>query len=331
MQSTLQQKSQPTGDLLEGFFSDQRLSRIQLKRFEKLSRFLNTQRANFGKAEFFRQFSFRELPTRGCQFDVACLLVESFAVARRTADDFQMLFHRATQHWIFCGAIVFQLAIDPAFPSATVLVNATAGTPRKGNVPIPRPEQPQSLRLFRKIHPLRFEHGLVVHADNLFDGLRCACQNVTWPATDLLQRGKEQRGAILNGLLFINDDGFVGKSVSHAKTVTVDAHSQRTVEAEKLRRRRLVTHPAFCARIIRAVHAFLLSRLMCACATVFVGVTFRRRTDFFSVVLRRADQSAVGQLERLLDGFRQPPTTSGACDQSVDDNFNVVLVMSPQS
>ncbi len=109
--------------------------------------------------------------------------------------------------------------------------------------------------------------------------------------------------------------------MSHPQPVAVMAHAQRTVEAEQLWRRRFVTHATFGTGIIRAVETIAglggISR--------FPLSAFR-----FTVVLRRTDQSAIRQFQRLFDGFGKPTSTAGAGNKSVDHDFNVVFMVAAQ-
>ncbi len=41
--------------------------------------------------------------------------------------------------------------------------------------------------------------------------------------------------------------------MTHPQSIAIHAHAQRTVEAEQLRTRRLITHPAFCTGVVSGV------------------------------------------------------------------------------
>ena len=55
---------------------------------------------------------------------------------------------------------------------------------------------------------------------------------MSWPASNFGPAGQQQGGTFLNAFVFVDNDLFQGKAMSHAQSVAVGAHTQRTVEAE---------------------------------------------------------------------------------------------------
>ncbi len=206
VQPALQQKTQPATDFLHRFFGNDLPRRVQLQRFKELSRFLDAECAHLRQTHFQGQAAFFEAAVAGRDPHVASLFVQTLAGTRRTRYHFQMLFHRPTQHGVLCSAVVFQQPISPAFPCATVLVDATASSPAERDVPITGPVQPQPAGVFGHIDPFRLQQCADVHTDDLFNRFRGTDQDVPRPAADLPQRRQKQECSVLNRLLFVDHD-----------------------------------------------------------------------------------------------------------------------------
>ena len=105
--------------------------------------------------------------------------------------------------------------------------------------------------------------------------------------------------------------------MGHPQPVAVGTHAERTVKTKQLRRRWLVAHPAFGAGIIRTVEP------VDRCILLFFRMRGRSCNS--------ANQFPIGQFESLLHRFGQSRTMGGARNQSIDNNFNRMFVMSSKS
>ena len=86
------------------------------------------------------------------------LLVQPFSFACRTANDFHVFFELPSPHRIFCGAVAFQQAINPAFPRAAMLPRSAPSSPGERDVFIAGAVQPELLCLIGQIFPFGLQH-----------------------------------------------------------------------------------------------------------------------------------------------------------------------------
>src|SRR4051794_8905772 len=103
-----------------------------------------------------------------------------------------------------------------------------------------------------------------------------------------------------------------------SKAIAIKAHAMWTVERKQLRAGWLVTPVAMSAGIVRRQQQIF------GCFSNILG----RRASGRSVTIRGLDghdQTALGQRQRLIDGFRKTRTDLVIVFQTIYDDFNVMF------
>jgi len=178
------------------------------------------------------------------------LTVHARAVAGVAAADFQVFFELLAAHRIARLAVLFQQFRHEARVGAAVLPHPAAVSVGKRDVAVAEAVEEQFFRRVGQFLPRRFQHGAVGERQILFDGLRDAVVDVPPPAADACQLADQRDRPLRDGQRRIGDDAVQHEIVPHAQAVAVGTHPLRTVEAEELRRRRLVADPAVDAGVV---------------------------------------------------------------------------------
>ena len=197
-------------------------------------------------------------------------------------------------------AVVLEQLGQQPLERAAVFPDTAAVSPMKDDVPRTGTEQQRFPNLVGQLRPRRLEYRSLRQTQIEFQSLGHAIVNVPPPLADIFQWAEQFDRSVPQRQRLIRDQPIQLKLEPLAETVAVETHSLRTVETEKLRRRRLVAETAVRAGVVSRVEG------------VGGGVIGFHLPIFPSpdlpIRFRRDNDATVCQLQRRLDRFGQSRT-----------------------
>ena len=271
-----------------------------------------------------------------------------------------VLFELHAAHRVAGLAVFLQQFRDESGIRAAALPQAAAVPVRERDVAAPHAVQEQFLRGGGDVAPLCFEERVFDQTEIELDRPSDSLQNVLAPLADRTELAEDRDRPLLDRQRVVGNQTLLHEVEPHAEPGAVGAHSLRTVEAEQLRRRRLVTDAAVRAGVVAGVELVGKGRGLrgkgrrrvvgkrgvrsaeCGISSGFLRATLRLQlrtshSDFRTGFLRplplsprplplaRHDQPPFGQVQRRFDRFADPRAGRLARHQPVDHDVDRVL------
>ncbi len=236
VESTFEQEAESCPDFLEHFGGDQLACRIEFDVVEEICGFADRQGTDIGQAASTFCGSSSEAGVGRGDCDGLGLRVQPRAVAGRAVGEVHRLFEHPSEHRVVRLVVPVEQFGDDSGKRPAVLPDSATITPGKGDVPFAGPVEDQVLSVCGQLVPRCLEQGVGFESDVGFDGSCGSLQEVSSPSTDFRNSAQHLDGSAPQRLVGLGHQVVGQKLVPPAEPVAVEAHAQRAVEAEELRR-----------------------------------------------------------------------------------------------